>query len=75
MCQVLNISDFWKFVNFRKYGGVLNASGCNHERVSNIPGFGVCQISVYASVAQGSEYDWIWLNGQRFTGFQTSLRF
>ena len=46
----------------------------------NIPGFRVCQVSAYARVAQGSEYNWIWLNnhlwqdsvlnmpGQRFTG-------
>ena len=27
-----------------------------------IPGFRVCQVSAYASVAQGSEYVWIWLN-------------
>ena len=28
----------------------------------NIPGFRVCQVSAYASVAQGSEYARIWLN-------------
>ena len=28
----------------------------------NIPGFRVCQVSAYGSVAQGSEYSWKWLN-------------
>ena len=37
-------------------------SGCNYERVLNIPGLQVCQVSAYASVAQGSEYDSILLN-------------
>ena len=37
-------------------------SGCNYERVLNIPGLQVCQASAYASVAQGSEYDSILLN-------------
>ena len=36
--------------------GAEYASGCNYGRVLNIPGFRVCQVSAYASVAQGSEY-------------------
>ena len=36
--------------------GSKYASGCNYVRVLNIPGFRLCQISAYASVAQGSEY-------------------
>ena len=31
-------------------------SGCNYERVLNISGFRVYQVSAYASVSQGSEY-------------------
>ena len=31
-------------------------SGCNYERVLNIPELQVCQVSAYAIVAQGSEY-------------------
>ena len=53
MCRVLNISEF---INFRKYDKVMNESGCNYGRVLNIPGLRVCQVSEYASVAQGSEY-------------------
>ena len=32
------------------------------RRVLNISGFRVCQVSAYASVAQGYEYALIWLN-------------
>ena len=32
------------------------------RRYLNIPGFRVCQVSAYASVAQGFKYAWIWLN-------------
>ena len=38
------------------------ASGCIYERVLNILGFQVCQVSAYTSVAQGSEYAGIWMN-------------
>ena len=31
-------------------------SGYNYGKVLNIPGFPVCQVSAYASVAEGSEY-------------------
>ena len=51
-------------------------SGSDYRRVLNIPGFWVCWVLAYASVAQDSEYAWIMpcgrvLNmlGQRFTGF------
>ena len=53
------MSDFWIFVNYRKYDRDLNMSGYNYGRVLNIPGFPVCQVSAYASVAEGSEYAWI----------------
>ena len=50
-------------------------SGYNYGRVLNILGFRVCQVSAYASVAQGSEYGWMMpcsrvvnISGQRFTG-------
>ena len=32
------------------------ASGYNYGRILDIPGFRACQVSAYASVAQGSEY-------------------
>ena len=53
MCRVLNISEFWILVNFRKYDKVMNESGCNYGRVLNVPGLRVGQVS---------EYAWIWLN-------------
>ena len=31
-------------------------SGYNYGRVWNIPGFRVCQVSAYASIAHGTEY-------------------
>ena len=75
---VLNICKFtlmWR--------GSVYASWCNCGRLLNIPGFWVCQVSVYASLSQGPEYPWIWLNyalwqgseyvWQCFTGF--CLRF
>ena len=43
-------------------------SGCNYGRGLNISGFRVCQISAYASVAQYSEYSWIWLNNSLWQG-------
>ena len=33
-----------------------------HKRVLNIPGFQVCQVSVYVSITQGAWYAWMWLN-------------
>ena len=74
MCQVLNISDFWIFVNICKYdGGSKYVLGYNYGGVWNIPGFG--QVSAHARVAQGSEYGWIMpcgsilnIPGYRFIG-------
>ena len=43
-------------------------SGYNYGRVLHIPGFRVCQVSTYASVAQGSEYAWMWLNDALWQG-------
>ena len=43
-------------------------SGHNYGKVLNIPGFLVCHVSVYASVALGSEYAWIWLNDALWQG-------
>ena len=42
--------------------------GYNYGKVLIIPWFWVCQVSAYASVAQGSEYAWIWLNNARWQG-------
>ena len=44
------------------------ARGCNFGRVLSITRFLVCQVSVYARVAQGSEYAWIWLNNALWLG-------
>ena len=37
-------------------------SGYNYGRILDIPGFLARPVSAYSSVAQGSEYAWIWLN-------------
>ena len=46
--------------NIRRFSWILQgseyASGCNHEKVLYIPRIRVCQVSAYASDAQGSEY-------------------
>ena len=44
------------------------APGCNYGRVLNIPRFRLCQVSTYASVAQGSEFHWILLNNALWQG-------
>ena len=75
---VLNISDIWIFVNFRRYDRVLNMR-CD----SVIEGFWILQSFEYvrflhnATVAQGSEYAWIMsygrvlnMPGQRSQGFK-----
>ena len=56
--RVLDVSKF-----LLKWQGSEFVLGCNYGKVLNIPspGFRVCQVSAYASVAQGSEYAWIWL--------------
>ena len=46
---------------------------CNYGRVLNIPGFRVCQVSMYASIAQGSEYARIWLNNALWKGSEYAL--
>ena len=57
MCPVLNMSGV---LNSRKFLLIWQdseyASGFNYESLLNIPGFRVCQVSAYASVAQGSKY-------------------
>ena len=55
------------------------APGCNYGKVLNIPGFLVCQVSAYASIAKVldmPEYGWIMpyitvlnMHDQYFTGF------
>ena len=69
MCQVLDMSEFWIFVNFHQiWQGSEYELGCNYGRVLNIPWFQVYQVSAYASIAQGSEYAWIWLNNTVWQG-------
>ena len=41
---------------------------CNYGSVLNITELRVCQVSAYASVAQGSERAWIWLNNAIWQG-------
>ena len=55
--RVLNIRKFSLIWQGSEYG-----FECNYGMVLNIPWLRVCQVCAYASVAQGSEYAWIWLN-------------
>ena len=56
MCRVLNTSEFWIFIIFKKKQQSSEyAVGCNYGRVLNIPGFRVCQVSAYEIVVQDSE--------------------
>ena len=48
--RVLNVRKFWLIWQGSEY-----ASGWNFRRVLNIPGFGVCQVSSYASVGIAQE--------------------
>ena len=49
MCQVLDMSEFLIFVNFRKYDRVLKReTGCNYGKVLNIPGLRIYQVSARA---------------------------
>ena len=48
--------------------GCEYVSGYKYGRVLNIPGFQVCQVFAYASIIQGSEYNWIWLNNPLWQG-------
>ena len=67
--SILNLWEGSEYVSHFKYAWVLNihkislisqgpeyASSCNNGSVLNIPGFQICQVSAYTSVAQGSEY-------------------
>ena len=50
------MSEFSIFKNVRKCDWVLNMLRDANGKVLNIPGFGVCQVSTYASIAQDPEY-------------------
>ena len=52
--RILNIPKFSLIWQDSEY-----APGCNYGRVMNILGLHICQFSAYASIAQGSGYDWI----------------
>ena len=63
MCLVLNMSEFWVFVNFRKYDRVLKM-----RQDTIMEGFGIFQDSEYArflsiqvlhKILNMPEYDWI----------------
>ena len=41
---------------------------CSYGGVLNIPGLRICQVSAYASVAQGSAYASLWLNNALLQG-------
>ena len=80
MCRVLNMSDFWIFVNFRKYDKVLIM-----RRDAIMEEFWICQDSEYARFLRMQvlhkalnmpEYGSIMpygrilnMSAQRFTGF------
>ena len=49
MCHILNMSEFWIFVNFCQYDRFLNMHW-DALRVLNIQGFRVCQGSAYMQV-------------------------
>ena len=55
-----------RVINIRKFLLICQGSeyvlGCNYGRVLSFPGFQICQVFAYASVAHGSEFTWIWLN-------------
>ena len=86
MCRVLNMSDFWIFVNFRKYDRVLNIC-----RDIIMDGFRISQDSEYVGflhmqalhkILNMPEYGWMMpygrvlsMSGQRLTGLSISLRF
>ena len=53
---IIVLKYFCKKLHLKSLRGSEYASGCNYRRVLNIPGFRVCQVSAYASLAQGSEY-------------------
>ena len=66
--RTVNIPGFWIsratdglpiFIIWQSFEYV---SGFNCERVLNILGFRICQISPCVSVTQGSDNVWIWMN-------------
>ena len=74
MCRVLNMSEFWIFVIFRKYDRILNM--CQDAIMEGFWVFQDSEGSEYFRIPQGSEYAWIMpygrvrnMLGQRFTGF------
>ena len=80
-CKKVHLKEGSEYVPGFKYVRVLNipkfahtwqgseyALGCNYRRVLNIPGFRLSQIFAYASVAEGSECAWIWLNNVLWQG-------
>ena len=84
MCRILSMSEPWIFVNFRKNDRVLNIG-----RNAIMEGFWIFQDSEYAmfmrkvlhKVLNMPQYSWIMpydrvlnMAGQRFTGFEISLR-
>ena len=63
MCRILNMLRVLNICKFSLiWQGCQYARGCNYGRVLDISGFRVCQVSAYASVAQDTEYAWIWQN-------------
>ena len=66
MCQVLDLSEFLIFVNFRKYDRVLNMRRDaiieefwifqDYEYTRLLPGLRIWQGCEYAIVTQGDEY-------------------
>ena len=66
MCQVLDLSEFLIFVNFRKYDRVLNMRRDaimeefwifqDYEYTRFLPGLRIWQGCEYAIVTQGDEY-------------------
>ena len=82
-CKKVHLKEGSEYVPGFKYVRVLNirkfahtwqgseyALGCNYRRVLNIPGFRLSQIFAYASVAEGSECAWIWLNNVLWQGLE-----
>ena len=55
--RVLNFSKFLQIWQRSEYASIC--VGCSNGKDLNIPGLQVCQVSMYESVAQGSEYAWI----------------
>ena len=80
MCRVLNMSEFWIFVNFRKYDRILNMRGdAITERflvIQDSEYAGFLRLQALREVLNMPKCGWIMLydrvlniSGQRFTGF------